>query len=69
MTALQMLEVTERLNQEWPETGTPIAVHIGVNSGPAEDGHLFLSRRWCSIEWHAGMWLVQALSGPAGHRI
>jgi adenylate cyclase len=38
MAALQMLEVTERLNQEWPETGTPIAVHIGVNSGPAQVG-------------------------------
>ncbi len=38
MAALQMLEVTERLNQECPETGTPIAVHIGVNSGPAQVG-------------------------------
>jgi adenylate cyclase len=33
--ALQMLEVTARLNQEWPEAGDPIAVHIGINSGVA----------------------------------
>lgn len=32
---LQMLEVTTRLNQEWPETGELIAVHIGLNSGIA----------------------------------
>jgi adenylate cyclase len=33
--ALQMLEVTARLNQEWPETAEPIAVHIGISSGIA----------------------------------
>ena len=33
--ALQMLEVTTRLNQGWPETEQPVTVHIGIDSGVA----------------------------------
>lgn len=35
VAALQILEVTERLNREWAQTHAAIAVHIGANSGPA----------------------------------
>jgi class 3 adenylate cyclase len=31
--ALKILEVTHRLNREHPDPGTPMAVHMGLNSG------------------------------------
>jgi DNA-binding response OmpR family regulator len=36
--ALKILEVTHRLNREHPEAGTPVAVHMGMNSGRAGVG-------------------------------
>jgi DNA-binding response OmpR family regulator len=36
--ALKILEVTHRLNREHPDAGTPIAVHMGLNSGRAGVG-------------------------------
>lgn len=36
--ALRILKVTDRLNREHPGTGTPIAVHMGLNSGRAGVG-------------------------------
>lgn len=36
--ALQILKVTDRLNREHPGAGTPIAVHMGLNSGCAGVG-------------------------------
>ncbi len=36
--ALKILEVTERLNPERPDTGTPIAIHMGLHSGRARVG-------------------------------
>jgi class 3 adenylate cyclase len=36
--ALKILEVTRRLNREHPDAGTPVAVHMGLNSGRASVG-------------------------------
>jgi len=36
--ALKILEVTHRLNREHPDAGTPVAVHMGLNSGRAGVG-------------------------------
>jgi DNA-binding response OmpR family regulator len=36
--ALKILEVTHRLNRGHPEAGTPVAVHMGLNSGLAGVG-------------------------------
>jgi DNA-binding response OmpR family regulator len=36
--ALKILEVTHRLNREHPDAGTPMAVHMGLNSGRAGVG-------------------------------
>jgi class 3 adenylate cyclase len=35
LTVLRILEVTKGLNQDRPEGGDPIAVHMGLNSGRA----------------------------------
>jgi class 3 adenylate cyclase len=52
--ALQMLAVTARLNQEWPEAGGPLAVHIGINSGVALVGSTRLEGM------HASRWTFTA---------
>lgn len=48
--ALRILEVTDRLNLEHPDAGTPIAVHMGLNSSHAGVGSIrlegALGSRW-----------------------
>jgi DNA-binding response OmpR family regulator len=48
--ALKILEVTQRLNREHPDAGTPMAVHMGLNSGRAGVGSTrlegVLGSRW-----------------------
>jgi DNA-binding response OmpR family regulator len=48
--ALKILEVTHRLNREHPDAGTPMAVHMGLNSGRAGVGPIrlegALGNRW-----------------------